>query len=122
MANKLISQMGLPKSIANIFAARNMITVKCIDWIPVFLFVFTEPNKRYKINSFGQGQRSRRNLILLCAQVSESNCSQDKNKLTAQKRKSPMQRATYEYLRGNILDVFPEYKKDAEDHLSKAED
>ncbi|KAL2514035.1 Uncharacterized protein Fot_28006 [Forsythia ovata] len=36
------------------------------------------------------------------------------------KRKSPMQRATYEYLRGNILDVFPEYKKDAEDHLSKA--
>ncbi|KAL2488505.1 Uncharacterized protein Fot_41797 [Forsythia ovata] len=37
-----------------------------------------------------------------------------------QKRKSPMQRATYEYLRGNILDVFPEYKKDAEDHLSKA--
>ncbi|KAL2553379.1 uncharacterized protein Fot_06998 [Forsythia ovata] len=31
-----------------------------------------------------------------------------------------MQRATYEYLRGNILDVFPEYKKDAEDHLSKA--
>ncbi|KAL2456565.1 Uncharacterized protein Fot_56781 [Forsythia ovata] len=39
---------------------------------------------------------------------------------TKKKRKSPMQRATYEYLRGNILDVFPEYKKDAEDHLSKA--
>ncbi|KAL2555766.1 tetratricopeptide repeat protein 5-like [Forsythia ovata] len=38
----------------------------------------------------------------------------------SKKRKSPMQRATYEYLRGNILDVFPEYKKDAEDHLSKA--
>ncbi|KAL2542451.1 Uncharacterized protein Adt_03429 [Abeliophyllum distichum] len=37
-----------------------------------------------------------------------------------EKRKSPMQRATYEYLRGKILDVFPEYKKDAEDHLSKA--
>ncbi|KAL2520330.1 Autophagy-related protein 18h [Forsythia ovata] len=37
----------------------------------------------------------------------------------SEKRKSPMQRATYEYLRGNILDVFPEYKKDAEDHLSK---
>lgn len=31
-----------------------------------------------------------------------------------------MQRATYEYLRGKILDVFPEYKKEAEDHLSKA--
>lgn len=28
MANKLISQMGLPKSIANIFAARNIITAK----------------------------------------------------------------------------------------------
>ncbi|KAL2455618.1 putative Ubiquitin family protein isoform 3 [Forsythia ovata] len=38
----------------------------------------------------------------------------------SKKRKSPMQRATYEYLRGNILDVFPKYKKDAEDHLSKA--
>ncbi|CAA2981828.1 tetratricopeptide repeat 5-like [Olea europaea subsp. europaea] len=37
-----------------------------------------------------------------------------------EKRKSPMQRATYEYLRGKILDVFPEYKKEAEDHLSKA--
>lgn len=31
-----------------------------------------------------------------------------------------MQRATYEYLRGKILDVFPEYRKEAEDHLSKA--
>lgn len=31
-----------------------------------------------------------------------------------------MQRATYEYLRGKILDVFPDYKKEAEDHLSKA--
>ncbi|MCI35777.1 DNA repair protein RAD51-like protein, partial [Trifolium medium] len=28
MANKLINQMGLPKSIANIFAARNIITAK----------------------------------------------------------------------------------------------
>ncbi|KAG8391317.1 hypothetical protein BUALT_Bualt01G0175300 [Buddleja alternifolia] len=31
-------------------------------------------------------------------------------------------RATYEYLRGKVLDVFPEYKKEAEDHLSKALD
>lgn len=28
MANKLISQMGLPQSIANIFAARNILTAK----------------------------------------------------------------------------------------------
>ncbi|GAV83422.1 LOW QUALITY PROTEIN: TPR_11 domain-containing protein, partial [Cephalotus follicularis] len=35
-------------------------------------------------------------------------------------RKSPLQRATYEYLIGKILDVVPEYKKEAEDHLSKA--
>ncbi|KAE9450953.1 hypothetical protein C3L33_17134, partial [Rhododendron williamsianum] len=38
----------------------------------------------------------------------------------SQQRKLPMQRATYEYLRGKILDVFPEYRKEAEDHLSKA--
>lgn len=31
-----------------------------------------------------------------------------------------MQRATYEYLRGKILDVIPDYRKEAEDHLSKA--
>lgn len=31
-----------------------------------------------------------------------------------------MQRATFEYLRGKILDVFPDYKKEAEDHLSKS--
>ena len=36
------------------------------------------------------------------------------------KRKTPLQRATYEYLKGKVLDVFPEYKKEAEDHLSKA--
>lgn len=35
-------------------------------------------------------------------------------------RKSAMQRATYEHLKGKILDVFPDYKKEAEDHLSKA--
>ncbi|PKI44305.1 hypothetical protein CRG98_035379 [Punica granatum] len=35
-------------------------------------------------------------------------------------RKLPLQRATYEYLRGKILDVFPDYRKEAEDHLSKA--
>ena len=38
----------------------------------------------------------------------------------AEQRKSPLQRATYEYLRGKILDVFPDYRKEAEDHLSKA--
>ncbi|KAK4608601.1 hypothetical protein RGQ29_002135 [Quercus rubra] len=37
-----------------------------------------------------------------------------------EQRKSPLQRATYEYLRGKILDVFPDYRKEAEDHLSKA--
>lgn len=37
-----------------------------------------------------------------------------------EQRKLPTQRATYEYLRGKILDVFPEYSKKAEDHLSKA--
>ncbi|GAB2280009.1 hypothetical protein Dimus_014646 [Dionaea muscipula] len=35
-------------------------------------------------------------------------------------RKSPLQRASYEYLRGKVLDVFPDYRKEAEDHLSKA--
>ncbi|GMH15189.1 hypothetical protein Nepgr_017030 [Nepenthes gracilis] len=35
-------------------------------------------------------------------------------------RKSTLQRATYEYLRGKILDVFQDYRKEAEDHLSKA--
>ncbi|KAL5140063.1 Tetratricopeptide repeat protein 5 [Glycine soja] len=37
-----------------------------------------------------------------------------------EQRKSPMQRATFEYLRGKMLDVFPNYRKEAEDHLSKA--
>ncbi|KAI9088549.1 hypothetical protein K1719_029663 [Acacia pycnantha] len=37
-----------------------------------------------------------------------------------EERKSPMQRATFEYLRGKILDVCPDYNKEAEDHLSKA--
>ncbi|KAI3729375.1 hypothetical protein L6452_18031 [Arctium lappa] len=37
-----------------------------------------------------------------------------------EQRKLPTQRATYEYLKGKILDVFPEYTKKAEDHLSKA--
>ncbi|XP_078438987.1 uncharacterized protein LOC144709330 isoform X3 [Wolffia australiana] len=36
------------------------------------------------------------------------------------KRTSPLQRASFEYLRGKILDVFPVYRKEAEDHLSKA--
>ncbi|KAF6137349.1 hypothetical protein GIB67_036386 [Kingdonia uniflora] len=35
-------------------------------------------------------------------------------------RKSPTQRATYELLKGKILDVFPDYHKEAEDHLSKS--
>lgn len=38
----------------------------------------------------------------------------------AEQRKLPAQRATHEYLRGKIMDVFPEYRKEAEDHLSKA--
>ncbi|KAI3717502.1 hypothetical protein L1987_69158 [Smallanthus sonchifolius] len=37
-----------------------------------------------------------------------------------EERKLATQRATYEYLKGKILDVFPEYSKKAEDHLSKA--
>ncbi|GKU90228.1 hypothetical protein SLEP1_g4244 [Rubroshorea leprosula] len=37
-----------------------------------------------------------------------------------EKRKLPMERGMYEYLRGKILDVVPDYKKEAEDHLSKA--
>ncbi|KAK9276738.1 hypothetical protein L1049_006274 [Liquidambar formosana] len=37
-----------------------------------------------------------------------------------EQRRLPMQRATYEFLRGKILDVFPDYRKEAEDHLSKA--
>lgn len=37
-----------------------------------------------------------------------------------EQRKLPLQRATYEYLRGKILDVFSDYRKEAEDHLSKA--
>lgn len=35
-------------------------------------------------------------------------------------RRLPATRATHEYLRGKILDVFPDYRKEAEDHLSKA--
>ncbi|MQL92654.1 hypothetical protein Taro_025286 [Colocasia esculenta] len=38
----------------------------------------------------------------------------------ADHRKTPPQRAYFEYLRGKILDVFPDYRKEAEDHLSKA--
>ncbi|CAN1311771.1 Tetratricopeptide repeat protein 5 [Linum perenne] len=37
-----------------------------------------------------------------------------------EQRKSSSQRALYEYLRGKSLDVFPNYRKEAEDHLSKA--
>lgn len=37
-----------------------------------------------------------------------------------ERRKQPLRRAVYEYLRGKVLDVFPEYCKEAEDHLSKA--
>ena len=40
--------------------------------------------------------------------------------ICAEQRRSPIQRATYEYLKGKILDVFPDYRKEAEDHLSKA--
>ncbi|XP_020522848.1 tetratricopeptide repeat protein 5-like isoform X2 [Amborella trichopoda] len=37
-----------------------------------------------------------------------------------EKRVSSLERATYEYLRGKILDVFPEHCKEVEDHLSTA--
>ncbi|KAG7032049.1 Tetratricopeptide repeat protein 5, partial [Cucurbita argyrosperma subsp. argyrosperma] len=40
--------------------------------------------------------------------------------ISPEQRKSPLQRAMYEYLRGKMLDVFPDYRKEAEDHLSKA--
>ncbi|KAF3780676.1 Tetratricopeptide repeat protein 5 [Nymphaea thermarum] len=38
----------------------------------------------------------------------------------ADQRKKPSQRASFEFLRGKILDVYPDYRKEAEDHLSKA--
>ncbi|CAL5078106.1 unnamed protein product [Urochloa decumbens] len=37
-----------------------------------------------------------------------------------EQKKSPQQRGIFEFLRGKILDVFPDYHKEAEDHLSKA--
>lgn len=37
-----------------------------------------------------------------------------------EKRKQSSRRAIYEYLRGKVLDVSPDYYKEAEDHLSKA--
>ncbi|KAF0929038.1 hypothetical protein E2562_015165 [Oryza meyeriana var. granulata] len=40
--------------------------------------------------------------------------------LPPEERKTPQRRAVYEFLRGKILDVFPDYHKEAEDHLSKA--
>ncbi|RXH79235.1 hypothetical protein DVH24_040382 [Malus domestica] len=40
--------------------------------------------------------------------------------LIPEQRKLPAQRAKYKYLRGKILDVLPDYRKEAEDHLSKA--
>ncbi|KAK3126840.1 hypothetical protein QOZ80_7AG0563620 [Eleusine coracana subsp. coracana] len=40
--------------------------------------------------------------------------------LRPEQRKSPQQRGVYEFLRGKILDVLPDYHKEAEDHLSKA--
>ncbi|XP_034687721.1 tetratricopeptide repeat protein 5-like isoform X1 [Vitis riparia] len=40
--------------------------------------------------------------------------------LPLEQRRLPIQRGTYEFLRGKILDVFPDYRKEAEDHLSKA--
>ncbi|RLN34869.1 hypothetical protein C2845_PM03G19040 [Panicum miliaceum] len=40
--------------------------------------------------------------------------------LPPEQKKSPQQRGVFEFLRGKILDVFPDYHKEAEDHLSKA--
>uniref|UniRef100_A0A0D9V1E0 Tetratricopeptide repeat protein 5 OB fold domain-containing protein n=1 Tax=Leersia perrieri TaxID=77586 RepID=A0A0D9V1E0_9ORYZ len=41
--------------------------------------------------------------------------------LPPEQRKTPQQRAVYEFLRGKIFNVFPDYHKEAEDHLSKAD-
>ncbi|NP_001346312.1 uncharacterized protein LOC100194074 [Zea mays] len=38
----------------------------------------------------------------------------------SEQKKSRQLRGVYEFLRGKILDVFPDYHKEAEDHLSKA--
>ncbi|KAM3349170.1 hypothetical protein ACQJBY_022348 [Aegilops geniculata] len=38
----------------------------------------------------------------------------------SEQRKSPEERVIYEFLMGKILDVFPDYCKEAEEHLSKA--
>ncbi|KAK3024108.1 hypothetical protein RJ639_043567 [Escallonia herrerae] len=38
----------------------------------------------------------------------------------AEQRKLPVQRATHEFLTGKVLDALPDYRKEAEDHLSKA--
>ena len=35
-------------------------------------------------------------------------------------RKQPQQRAQWEYLRGKVLDVGPDYCKEAEEHLAKS--
>lgn len=35
-------------------------------------------------------------------------------------RKHPQRRAQWEYLRGKVLDVGPDYCKEAEEHLSKS--
>ncbi|VAH60613.1 tetratricopeptide repeat protein 5-like isoform X1 [Triticum dicoccoides] len=40
--------------------------------------------------------------------------------LPPEQRKSPEERVIYEFLMGKILDVFPDYCKEAEEHLSKA--
>ncbi|KAK2977744.1 hypothetical protein RJ640_022607, partial [Escallonia rubra] len=37
-----------------------------------------------------------------------------------EQRKLPMQRAKHEFLTGKVLDALPDYRKEAEDHLSKA--
>ncbi|XP_051122249.1 uncharacterized protein LOC127245423 [Andrographis paniculata] len=53
--------------------------------------------------------------------LAQSNLSlQFLDEIPPAKRKTPVQRATYEYLKGKLMDVLPEYKKEAEDHLSKA--
>ncbi|XP_044348718.1 tetratricopeptide repeat protein 5 isoform X2 [Triticum aestivum] len=40
--------------------------------------------------------------------------------LPPEQRKSPEERVIYEFLMGKILDAFPDYCKEAEEHLSKA--
>ncbi|XP_074309421.1 uncharacterized protein LOC141643923 [Silene latifolia] len=53
-------------------------------------------------------------------QLESHHCLNLLDSIPPELRKSAMHRATYEHLKGKIMDVFPDYRKEAEDHLSKA--